>query len=256
MRRLSTTALAVMATVVASTVAVAQSRPVPPPRPNRAGPPVPMNPDSQPPRDRRAGPGGLQVTPGMGGPASHLLRMREQLELTDDQVKKLEGLQSSPQPTLNEAEMLRARADLMDATKGDVSLEKARAAFDRMARVQTDAQIAQLKSRQELRNVLTLPQRTQFDAMSRNMYDRRGDAMRGRVNQRIGQRRGQQFRRQNPGQGRAQFDPGMGQGMGQGMGPGMRRGMAPGMGQGPGPGIRRRMNVPANPPRPPADTAR
>ena len=188
----------------------------------------------------------------MGSPASHLLRMREQLELTDDQVKKLEALQSSPQPTLNESEMLRARADLMDATKGDVSLEKARAAFDRMARVQTDAQIAQLKSRQELRNVLTLPQRTQFDAMSRTMRDRRGDARRGRLNQRSGQMRGQQFRRQGPGQARGQFDPGVG----QGMGPGMRQGMAPGMGQAPGPGIRRRMNVPANPPRPPADTAR
>ena len=144
----------------------------------------------------------------------------------------------------------------MDATKGDVSLEKARAAFDRMARVQTDAQIAQLKSRQDLRNVLTVPQRAQFDAMSRTMRDRRGNAMRGRANQRTGQMRGQQFRRQGPRQGRGQFDPGMGQGMGQGMGPGMRQGMAPGMGQAPGPGIRRRMNVPANPPRPPADTAR
>ncbi len=252
MRRLSATALAVMATVVTSAVAVAQTRPVPPPRPDRAGPPVPANPDSQPPRDRRAGPGGLQGGPGMSGPASQLVRMRAQLELTDDQVKKLEALQSTPQPTLNEADMLRARADLMDATKGDVSLEKARAALDRMARVQTDVQIAQLKSRQDLRNVLTVPQRAQFDAMSRNMRDRRGDAMRGQVNQRIGQMRGLQFRRQGLGRGRGPFEPGMG----QGMGPGMRQGMAPGMGQGPGPRIRRPMNVPANPPRPPADTSR
>ncbi|MBL0171669.1 MAG: Spy/CpxP family protein refolding chaperone [Gemmatimonadaceae bacterium] len=146
----------------------------------------------------------------MGGPASNLLRMREQLELTDEQVKKLETLQSIPRPQRNEADMLRARADLMDATKGDINLEKARAAFDRMARVRTDEQLAQLKSRQELRGVLNPAQRAKLDAMAGRLRDRRGAAMRGRANQRIGPMRAPQFRGQRPGQGRGQFGPGMG----------------------------------------------
>lgn len=192
MRRFSTTLLAVLATAVTSAVATAQTPPVARPRPNRVAPPVSANRDSQPPRARRAGP--TDPNRGLGGPASNLLRMREQLELTDDQVKKLESLQLSPRAQPNAAEMLRARADLMDATKGDVNLEKARAAFDRMARVKTDAQLAQLKSRQELRNVLTLGQRAKLDAFGRSMRDGRGAAMRSRANRRM-----EQGRRQRPG---------------------------------------------------------
>ena len=188
MRRLSTT-LAVLATVLTSAIAVAQTRPVTPPRPNRAGQPTPANRDSQPPRVRGAGPAGPHAG-SYGGPAGTLLRMREQLELTDEQVKQLETLQTAPRSQPNEAEILRARADLMDATGRDVNLEKARAAFDRMNRVRTDAQIAQLKSRQDLRNVLTVAQRAKFDAFSANARDRRGGAMRDRSMPRMGKSRG------------------------------------------------------------------
>ena len=273
MRRLSTT-LAVLATVLTSAIAVAQTRPVTPPRPNRAGQPTPANRDSQPPRVRGAGPAGPHAG-SYGGPAGTLLRMREQLELTDEQVKQLETLQTAPRSQPNEAEILRARADLMDATGSDVNLEKARAAFDRMNRVRTDAQIAQLKSRQDLRNVLTVAQRAKFDAFSANVRDRRGGAMRDRSMPRMGKSRGPQMRGQRPGRERDQFGPGMRNGrgpmgppdggrgfqrgrrpdMGPGMGPGMGPDMGPGMGQGMRPGMGQRVRPPASPV-PPADTLR
>lgn len=232
MRPLPTTALAVLVTALTSVVAVAQTRPATPPRSNRAGAPAGVNRDSQPrqPRAARIAPDGPQRGP-EGVPASGLLRLRQQLELTDDQVKRLEALRAAPRPERNEADMLRARADLMEATRGDVNLDKARAAFDRMARVRTDEQLAQLKARQELRNVLTPAQRTKLDGMRSNLR-RRGDAM--------GMRGGQMGRREMRGPGR------MGQGRpGQGMrGPGMRgpsmRGRMGGPGMG-GPGVGRGM---------------
>ena len=110
MRRLSSTTLAVLATIVTSTVVVAQTRPVTPPRPARTAQPTLANRDSQPPRARRLDPAGQAGA--MRGPASNLLRMRERLELTDDQVKRLEALQSAPRPQRNESDVLRARADL------------------------------------------------------------------------------------------------------------------------------------------------
>ena len=131
MRRLSTTALAVLATVMTSAVAVAQQGPPTTPPRTRTAPPG--RPDSQP-GVRRAGPGPAEFGMRRGSPASNLLRLRQQLELTDEQVKRLETLQQAAPPEPKASEMLRAQADLMDATKGDISLEKARAAFDRLER--------------------------------------------------------------------------------------------------------------------------
>lgn len=168
MRRLSKTVWVVLATVVPSAVAVAQNPPTTPPRqpPQRAGQPARVRPDS----------GARRPTPaqfGMrrGGPAANLLRLREQLELTDDQVKRLEALQAVAPPEPKQSEMMRAQADLMDATKGDVNLEKARAAFDRMSRIRVDQQVAELKVRQDARNVLTAAQKTKFDNFSANMRE-------------------------------------------------------------------------------------
>jgi hypothetical protein len=211
--------------------------------------------------------------------------MREQLDLTDEQVKRLEALQLAPRPQRNESDALRARADLMDATKGDINLEKARAALDRMARVRTDEQLARLKEQQEVRNVLTVAQRARLEAfrgagprsrgvdrgvarggrpgqVGPGMRGRRGPAGPPMGGQGIGP--GIRQRGMGPGMGPQGVGPqGVGpQGMGQrGMGP---QGMGPGMRQGPGmeprvqPGLRRRMNVPpdARPPVPPADTLR
>jgi Spy/CpxP family protein refolding chaperone len=190
-----------------------------------------MNRDSQP-GIRRAGPEGPRSGPGGGGPAANLLRLRTQLELTDDQVKQLESMRTAARPTLNQADMLRARADLMDATKSDVNVEKARGAFDRMARLRTDLQVAHLKSRQDVRNVLTPVQRTKLDALATNMRARRGDAMRGRGGQVRGQKRGPQVRGR-PGNDRGTpFGPGPGLRGAPNVGPGNQ----PGVGRGRGPG--------------------
>ena len=114
-----------------------------------------------------------------GGAADRMIRMRQQLDLTDDQVKRLEAMRGASAPAMNPSERLRARADLMDATRGDINMEKARAAFDRMAKARTDGQLGRLKLQQDARNVLTAPQRAKVDAM------------RGQKAARMGARKGQ-----------------------------------------------------------------
>ena len=181
MRAINSTAFAVLVTAMTSAVSVAQTRPATPPRPVRSA--QPANLDGQPPRPgaRRQVSIDQQFGPRGGGPVGNLLRMRQQLELTDDQVKKLEALQTAPMPQMNPADMMRARADLMDATRGDVNLEMARAAFDKMSRLRTDQQLAHLKVRRDVRNVLTSAQRAKVDAFQQNMQGRMRGEMRGRM---------------------------------------------------------------------------
>lgn len=248
MRPISTTALAVLVTALASTAAAAQTPPATPTRPNRAAAAPRSAPNDSQPGMRRQGPRGPGIGPAQRGPASALLRMRGQLDLTDDQVKKLEALQATPRAQRNQSDMLRAQADLMDATKGDVNIEKARAAFDRMARIRTDAQLAQLKTRQDVRGVLTQTQRAKFDAFASSMRQRRGDiGARGRAPQMRGNAiRGNDLRgnalRGNAMRGNAMRGRGgpIGAGRRGPAGPGMRRpmmgpGRDPAMG-GPGAG--------------------
>lgn len=225
-----------------------------------------------------------------GGPASQYLRMRQQLELTDDQVKRLETLASAAPARISEADLMRARADLMDAQKGDGNLAGVRAALDKMSKLRNDEVIARMRAGQDARAVLTAAQKTKVDnfrgalrdraVAGRGFRERRGGAaMRGRGPgfAQGGARgfvsgRGQAGMRQ-----RMMMGPGMGgQGFGpQGpMGPGMRGRMGgqgfgpqggPGMGQGfgpqgpmPVPGIRQRIrrgdviedSVPPVPPTP------
>lgn len=114
---------------------------------------------------------------GRGNPAGMLLRMRSELQLTDEQVKRLEALQDAPAVRANEADLLRARADLLDATQGDGNLSKARTALDRMSALRNEQLIAGLKQRQEVRGVLTTQQKTRLDNLRRDMRQR--GAMRG-----------------------------------------------------------------------------
>lgn len=163
--------------------------------------------------------------------------MRGQLDLTDDQVKKLEALQATPRAQRNQSDMLRAQADLMDATKGDVNIEKARAAFDRMARIRTDAQLAQLKTRQDVRSVLTQAQRAKFDAFASSTRQRRGDiGARGRGPQMRGNAVRGNMMRGNAMRGNAMRGRGgpIGAGRRGPAGPGMR---GPMMGPGRGPAM-------------------
>jgi Spy/CpxP family protein refolding chaperone len=136
-----------------------------------------------------------------------MLRMRSQLQLTDDQVRKLEALQAAPAPRANEADLLRARADLLEATQGDGNLSKARTALDRMSALRNERMVAGLRQRQEARAVLTAQQKTQLDNR------------RGQLRQR-GMARGQRGQ-MGP---RGQMTPGGGRGTGPGAARGQFRG--------------------------------
>ena len=163
-----------------------------------------------------------------------LIAMKAQLELTDDQVRKLEALRDGPHPSRNESELLRARADMMDAMQGDGDLTKARAAMDKTSRLRNDDQLARLKERQDVRNVLTAAQKTKLDNMRGMMRDgMMRDGMKSRMKMRMREGRG--------GMGGQGFAPGGRRGRmgapGGGMGPDMGSGrMGPGMGSGVGPG--------------------
>ena len=144
-----------------------------------------------------------------GDAASPLLRARRELDLTDEQVKKLEALASAAPPINNRSDMMRAQADMMDATKGDGNLVAARAALEKMSRLHNDAEIARLQSRQNMRAILTPTQKAKFDnmrGMMRNGMGKRrlhnGGLRGGRGMDRRQMRFGQQMGR--PGQiGRA-----------------------------------------------------
>lgn len=182
------------------------------PPPRRQGPPGP--PTAERVRSERMRPDRGRPDRMRGNPAAGLLRARTALGLTDDQVKRLETLQRTAPTRPNDAEMLRARADLLEATRGDGNLSAARTAFDRMNRLRTEQALAGLKARQEVRNVLTAEQKARLD------------------NRKIGRRgmgKGMQ-RGQTRGMGRgAQHGMQRGKAMhGRGMGPGMGRGFAPG----------------------------
>lgn len=161
---------------------------------------------------------------GNGNAAAGLLRMRSQLELTDDQVKRLESLRSAQRPERSRSDMMRAQADLMDATRGDGNINAARTALERMSRVRNEEVLASIKARQDARNVLTSAQKTRLEnfrmqadgrrgmrqggrqgarPMGRQMAPQRGAGMRG-APQRGPQMRGQQLRGPMP----SRFDRG------------------------------------------------
>ena len=182
MKKLQTPAIALIASALSASLMFAQGAP---PRPPVAGAP----PASRQGESRRAlgdsmrGPRGMAGRPSMGGmdgmdmtrrggPASHLLRARRQLDLSDEQVKKLEALAFAAAPTDSRSDMMRAQADMMDATKGDGNLAAARAALDKMSRLRNDASIARLKSRQDMRAILTPTQKAKFDKMGGMMRER------------------------------------------------------------------------------------
>ena len=181
----------------------------------------------------RAGRGGR----GAGHPAAMLLRARQQLELTDEQVKRLEALASAPAPKSNASDRMRAQADLLDATHGDGNMAGARAALDKLSRLRNDQLLARIKAQQDVRAVLTPVQRAKIDNRRQQLRNRAGANRQGGMRQ-DGMRQG-----------------GMRQGRGQ-MGPGMMPGMMPGNPQGPQgqmPRMRRGGDTPDSaPPVPPA----
>ena len=172
----------------------------------------------------RAGRGGRAA----GHPAAMLLRARQQLALTEDQVKRLEALASAPAPKSNASDRMRAQADLLDATQGDGNMAGARAALDKLSRVRNDQLLARIKTQQDVRAVLTPVQRAKIDNRRQQLRNRAG------ANRQGGMRQG--GKRQGPGQ------------MGPGMMPGNPQGPL-----GPMPRMRRGGGTPdVAPPVPPA----
>ncbi|WP_310568884.1 Spy/CpxP family protein refolding chaperone [Gemmatimonas sp.] len=227
-----------------------------PPRPRAAATPAPgaagpANAQSGP-AGRVGGPGARNGRGGPGGghPAAMLLRARTQLELTDDQVKRLEALAAAPAPKSNATDMMRAQADLLDATQGDGNLTGARAALDKLSRLRNDQLLARIKSQQDVRAVLTTTQKTKVDNMRQQLRSRVG-AKRQRGMRQGGLPQGG-MRQRGMRQGRGQMGPGMMPGMGPGMMPGHPQGGPQGP-QGPMPRMRRGGDVPDTAPVPPVN---
>lgn len=116
-------------------------------------------------------------------PAAAFLRARTQLELTDDQVKRLGELASSSAFKSNRTDMMRAQADLLDATQGDGNYAGARAALDKLSRLRNDQMLARIKSQQDVRAVLTPVQKTKVDNMRQQMRNRLGATRQSRMRQ-------------------------------------------------------------------------
>jgi Spy/CpxP family protein refolding chaperone len=126
-------------------------------------------------------------------PAAALLGAREALGLSADQVARLEALaaaQTRANPG-NPGDMLRARADLMDAMKGEGDAAALRRAMDRAHQLRTERALATLKARQDARAILTADQRSRADALRQTRRMRgQGRVWGGRRGMAPGMRRG------------------------------------------------------------------
>ena len=120
---------------------------------------------------------------GSGHPAAAFLRARTQLELTDGQVERLNELAASSAFKSNRTDMMRAQADLLDATQGDGNYAGARAALDKLSRLRNDQMLARIKSHQDVRAVLTPVQKTKVDNMRQQMRNRLGASRQGGMRQ-------------------------------------------------------------------------
>ena len=177
--------LALTACTLVPSLLLAQTPPVQPPMQPPAQRPLPrplLAPNGPEARGGRGpdarGPGarspGARRGEGRLHPAAMVLRARTQLGLTAEQVTRLEAMQNTPRPRVNRAELMRARASLLDATQGDGNLTEARAALDKLSRVRHEPLLAMMKMRQEVRAVLTPAQQRMVD----NVTQQRRNEMR------------------------------------------------------------------------------
>ncbi len=132
-------------------------------------------------------------------PAAALLRLRTQLELSDEQVQRLEALAATQRSALkpSPSQQMRLRADLMDAMAGDGNPQAARAALDKLSALQNERVVLAMNARKEARAVLTPAQRTKAEArrgpgnrMRPGARGQRGDRVGDRAGDRAGDRRG------------------------------------------------------------------
>jgi Spy/CpxP family protein refolding chaperone len=147
----------------------------------RGGPPAEVRADTSPRGERARGPRDAQIARGQQSPAAMLLRQRERLALTSEQITRLEALAATQRTALappSPAQALRLRADLLDAMQGTGNPQAARAALDKMSAQRNERIVAGLRAQQEARAVLTETQRVQVDDLRRNVM--RQFASRGR----------------------------------------------------------------------------
>lgn len=102
------------------------------------------------------------------------LEHREELELTEAQVGRLESLQEGAKPARMQA-MERMRAvheEIAAATAGEAFDEAAvRTAFDRMGDLHTETGVAMLRTRHEVRQILTPEQREKLSELGGGMMN-------------------------------------------------------------------------------------
>jgi len=192
MRTRTLTALALAIGVSATPLTAQPGRGGAPDGARRGGPPTEGRADARGPMMR-----------GPASPAAMLLRQRERLALTPEQVTRLETLAAAQQKALapvSQAQQLRLRADLLDATSATGNPQAARAVLDKMSAQRNERIVAGLRAHQEARAVLTDAQRTQVEGMRTTMRQRAGRARAGR----LGDARANARFREGRGPGRAE----------------------------------------------------
>ncbi len=126
---------------------------------------------------------------------SYMLSHREELKLTPEQVKKLEGLRSDFERDgrKNQDDLRAAEKSLDDLTRSDsVDLKQAEAKVREVERLRADQRIARIRAVEQGKSILSQEQRDRLrDMMSGNRYtrrsedrDRRSDSDRGQRKQR------------------------------------------------------------------------
>lgn len=126
---------------------------------------------------------------------SYMLSHREELKLTPEQVKKLEGLRSDFERDArkNQDDLRAAEKSLDDLTRSDsVDLKQAEAKIREVERLRADQRIGRIRAVEQGKSMLSEEQRDRLrDMMSGNRYtrrpedrDRRSDGDRGQRKQR------------------------------------------------------------------------
>lgn len=123
-----------------------------------------------PPAGGRQQPDTMMQRMPMPGPAMMLMH-RTELGLSASQVQRLEALAATQRKAMDRLmpQAMQAMNDLVAAASGEVNVEAARAAHDRMARIHSEMLVANLQALKEARQVLTPEQRTRWDDMVARM---------------------------------------------------------------------------------------
>lgn len=110
--------------------------------------------------------GAVMMQPMMPGPAM-MVSQRTELGLNNTQVQHLDSLAIMQTRSMQRfmPQVMRGMADLMEAGSGDIDVNAARAAHNRIAAAHSDMLVANLQAMKDARQVLTPGQRKNWDAM-------------------------------------------------------------------------------------------